>query len=225
MMSQKLWAFEIHQRPCFLKDKPTTNKMFRHKTQISANDSTHPFFSEPMFPCPHSPLLNAWFCFVVFQPRYLSACHFQVCLKMCTQQQIYHKVPGFQKITPKWFVVTFLGWLSDLFQRLSDLQLGHGLNHLAHVFFLTQFCVLAKSVGKHPYQTWQWYFFPWSRLKNPPTCRQHMISFIQNHIADALGTNPTFHANQLQPGETKNRKKKKQGKSWCSNTLPETNIN
>ena len=46
---------------CSLSNKPTTNKMFRHKTQISANDSTHPFFSEPMFLCPHSPLLNAWF--------------------------------------------------------------------------------------------------------------------------------------------------------------------
>ena len=43
---------------------------------------------------------------------------------------------------------------------------------------------------------------------HPPTCRQHMISFIQNHIADALGANPTFHANQLQPRETKNEKKK-----------------
>ena len=39
---------------------------------------------------------------------------------------------------PWWFKVTFLGWLSDPFKGLSDLQLGDEkvtLNHLVHIIF------------------------------------------------------------------------------------------
>ena len=43
-----------------------------------------------------------------------------------------------KKISTWQFFVTFLGWLSDLLERLSDLQLGDEkvtLNHLAPSFF------------------------------------------------------------------------------------------
>ena len=43
-----------------------------------------------------------------------------------------------------WFKVTFLGWLSDPFKGLSDLQLGDEkvtLNHLVCVFFVCWVCV------------------------------------------------------------------------------------
>ena len=45
-------------------------------------------------------------------------------------------------------LVTFLGWLSDLLERLSDLQLGDEkvtLNHLGWIFFGTP-----NSWGPHP---------------------------------------------------------------------------
>ena len=54
-----------------------------------------------------------------------------------------------------WFKVTFLGWLSDPFKGLSDLQLGNQkvtLNHLAHWHSIESWLVHRKSRS--------WYIIP-----------------------------------------------------------------
>ena len=68
---------------------------------------------------------------------------------------LYMKMPAW------WFKVTYLGWLSDLFKRLSDPQLGDKkatLNHLELFVSVNIVCFAHFLLGG---QTFKFHFFLW----------------------------------------------------------------
>ena len=80
------------------------------------------------------------------------------------KEDLYYYNP-YGSIIPTWqFFVTFLGWLSDPFKWLSDLQLGDEkvtLNHLVSVFFFFGVCHVIKSVRLAWFcQGWWWTISP-----------------------------------------------------------------
>mmetsp|Transcript_28889 Transcript_28889/g.47782 ORF Transcript_28889/g.47782 Transcript_28889/m.47782 type:complete len:344 (-) Transcript_28889:39-1070(-) len=79
-----------------------------------------------------------------------------------------------------------------------------GIDTDLHQFLTTQirrglFSILWPGGAEHQHLSiWSHKLQQFFDVDQPSSCGQHMIRFIQNHIADAFGADPTLHAYQLQ---------------------------